>query len=273
MTSSTLGSMWRRGLSSGWRAIRAGRINKESIRLSIVPLNYWRMAEIPRAVSLLAVARPNAVLNVASPFLSSIALQDEGVEVTTIDIQDSAVSHQNSLIQCLDLNRQRSIAMDARRLVFDAESFDRVLAISSIEHIPDAGDTEAITEIARVLKPGGQAVITVPYVAGPSYDEYRGGPVYERDGGSGQTFFQRYYSAETLNQRLIQPSGLKCKAIEYVYERKLGKSPTSTLWTRLNHPKYLKPVFEILSPLLYPIFHLTRPEKGNPIVAMMVLEK
>lgn len=273
MTSTSLGSMWMRGVSSGWRAVRAGRINKESIRLSIVPLNYWRMAEIPRAVRLLDAGPPSAVLNVASPFLSSIALQTDGVEVTTVDIQDSAVSDQNDLIQSLGLSRQQSVAMDARSLRFGADSFDRVLAISSIEHIPDNGDTEAIKEIARVLKPGGRAVVTVPYVDGEAYDEYRGGPVYERDGSGAQTFFQRYYSVETLQQRLVRPSGLHCKTIEYVYERKIAKSPRTTLWTRLNHPKYLKLIFEILSPLLYPVFHVGQPEKGTPIVAIVILEK
>jgi SAM-dependent methyltransferase len=49
---------------------------------------------------------------------------------------------------------------DATRLPFADESFDRVIAAEVLEHIP--ADGVALTELARVLKPGGTMAVTVP---------------------------------------------------------------------------------------------------------------
>jgi ubiquinone/menaquinone biosynthesis C-methylase UbiE len=50
---------------------------------------------------------------------------------------------------------------DATKLTYPDESFDVVIAMSTIEHIPQHGYRLAIAEISRVLKPGGEAVITM----------------------------------------------------------------------------------------------------------------
>src|SRR5205085_10485091 len=49
---------------------------------------------------------------------------------------------------------------DLTALPFPDASVDRVIASEVLEHIPD--DTAALTEIARVLRPGGRAATTVP---------------------------------------------------------------------------------------------------------------
>lgn len=49
---------------------------------------------------------------------------------------------------------------DARTLPFPDASFDRVIASEVLEHIP--ADTEAMAELARVLRPGGTMAVTVP---------------------------------------------------------------------------------------------------------------
>ncbi len=49
---------------------------------------------------------------------------------------------------------------DARQLPFDDKSFDTVLSSLVLHNIPDrSGRAQAVQEIARVLKPGGRAVI------------------------------------------------------------------------------------------------------------------
>ncbi|MEZ5207117.1 MAG: class I SAM-dependent methyltransferase [Acidimicrobiales bacterium] len=49
---------------------------------------------------------------------------------------------------------------DATRLPFPDATFDRIIASEVMEHIPD--DNAALTELVRVLKPGGRIAITVP---------------------------------------------------------------------------------------------------------------
>jgi SAM-dependent methyltransferase len=53
-----------------------------------------------------------------------------------------------------------AIAADATRLPFPDGAFDAVIAAEILEHVPD--DAAALAEIARVLRPGGMAAVTVP---------------------------------------------------------------------------------------------------------------
>jgi SAM-dependent methyltransferase len=67
------------------------------------------------------------------------------------------------------------LKMDARMMGFRDEVFDKVICISTVEHIGitpthhlvseyDAlGDVKALSEIFRILKKGGRAILTVPY--------------------------------------------------------------------------------------------------------------
>jgi len=53
-----------------------------------------------------------------------------------------------------------SMVGDALRLPFPDAAFDRVICAEVLEHVPD--DRTAMAEIARVLRPGGTAAVTVP---------------------------------------------------------------------------------------------------------------
>lgn len=52
---------------------------------------------------------------------------------------------------------------DAQRLPFADASFDTVLAAEMLEHIPEPD--ACVAEIARVVKPGGRFLLTVPLIA------------------------------------------------------------------------------------------------------------
>ena len=102
-----------------------------------------------------------------------------------------------------------SVRGNALALPFPDGSFDHVIASEILEHIPD--DEGAVAEIARVLKPGGTAGVTVPRfwperVCWALSDEYRssaGGHV-------------RIYKADELKTKL-QRSGFDLLGQEHAH--------------------------------------------------------
>lgn len=139
------------------------------------------------------------------------------------------------------------IRADGRQLNFRNGCFDRITAISAVEHIPGDGDTNTVRELGRVLAPGGRLIITVPYndqlardcfIEHDSYSEkYKGSPV----------FFQRHYDEKTLTSRLIKPSGLK------LIDRKIFGEPKyqffNTFYANPKIPVPLKLLYTWLAPL------------------------
>lgn len=79
--------------------------------------------------------------------------------------------------------RAATVRGDALGLPYPDGHFDRVIASEILEHIPE--DEKAIMELARVLKPGGTAAITVPrwlpervcWLLSDAYHEVEGGHV------------------------------------------------------------------------------------------------
>jgi SAM-dependent methyltransferase len=91
-----------------------------------------------------------------------IALASRGFRVVGIDVQPYPYQHPNF----------RAVRGDAMCFPFPSGCFGAVLAISVVEHIgighygdPTAGDgdEQTVREIQRVLKPGGRALLTMPF--------------------------------------------------------------------------------------------------------------
>ncbi|GAC1444550.1 MAG: class I SAM-dependent methyltransferase [Mycobacteriales bacterium] len=94
----------------------------------------------------------------------------------------------------------QAVQGNAYALPFAANSFDKVIAAEVLEHLPE--DTRAMSELARVLKPGGLIAVTVPrwlpekvcWALSQDYHSNEGGHV-------------RIYTGATLRDRLRR-SGL-----------------------------------------------------------------
>lgn len=91
-----------------------------------------------------------------------IALASRGYPVIGFDMHQYPYPHP----------RLRAVQGDILSIPFVNESFQAVLAISTLEHIgiqhyggveEGSGDVKAVQEIARLLRPSGMALITVPY--------------------------------------------------------------------------------------------------------------
>ena len=80
-----------------------------------------------------------------------------------IDISAAIVSSVRS--RCPEL---RSSVTDVRQLPFGNDTFDLIISNSTLDHFPDAGDIgTAVGELYRVLRPGGQMVLTMDNLRNP----------------------------------------------------------------------------------------------------------
>jgi len=108
---------------------------------------------------------------------------------------------------------------DGGRLPFADAAFDFVTCTETLEHVADAG--LALREMARVLKPGGRLVVSVPdtlpeLVAYHVYDLYREDPFGHR----------RIYTRGRIVQA-VEAAGLR------VYAQRLRNSVEAVYWTLL----------------------------------------
>jgi SAM-dependent methyltransferase len=101
---------------------------------------------------------------------------------------------------------------DATALTLEAESVDKVIAVSSIEHMfsdKGHGDYLAVEGIQRVLKPGGKAVITLPTSNGLPFHESPTG-----DANFGYSY--RLYTPGALEERILSHAHLKTVSHKYL---------------------------------------------------------
>jgi cyclopropane fatty-acyl-phospholipid synthase-like methyltransferase len=188
-------------------------------------VNYWRYVEYPWVINNLGLRKGRKVLDVGSSRCSllPLLLASKGEHLIYItDIDDQVLQHIELAIKLgledeIKTGRLVVEKQDVTALTYQDETFDRVTAVSLLEHIADQGDTKAVKELSRVLKAGGLAVLTVPY--NYKYKEtFVRKSVYQRQYFGKPIFYQRHYDSGSLLERLIEPSGLRVKKIEYFGE-------------------------------------------------------
>jgi SAM-dependent methyltransferase len=171
-----------------------------------------RCFEYAKVSELLRPLGSGRVLDVGSyrsPFTAFLA--DLGYEIVPMDV-DPVVGKQRLWVRRA-LGRGTSLSpcvADGTRQPFPDSVFDVVVCVSAVEHIPGNGDVQAAGEIGRVLKPGGQCFISVPYSPLP------------KDGQWGR-WFQRWYSLTTAAVRLVEPSSLSLSAYGFLMGGMVGK--------------------------------------------------
>lgn len=127
-----------------------------------------------------------------------------------------------------------AVNADAHMLPFASQSFDLATNIGSLEHFERMD--YAIQEMARVLKPGGKALFTVPNTFGLRWNvqyAWRTGDVDD----DGQPL-QRYGSRKQW-ERLLQANGLRVqRVLGYEHERAYPRT-RQDLVNYLKHPRRL----------------------------------
>lgn len=144
-----------------------------------------------------------------------------GLRVTGIDIDARTLDD-------LEPRRRHVEQVSGRRLDYRFEvsnafslpypdgSYDRVISISSVEHMFSddgrSGDVLAVLEARRVLRPGGRLVVTVPMSEGMPFHE-------SRTGDDRYRLPYRLYTPAVLEERFHGLPGLELVAQAYVPHR------------------------------------------------------
>jgi GT2 family glycosyltransferase/SAM-dependent methyltransferase len=166
---------------------------------------------------------------------------------------------------------------DATDLSVEESSADFVIATSSIEHMFSPrgdGDVLAIDGIARVLRPGGLAAITVPMSNGAPFHECPSGD--ERFAGP-----YRLYSPEALRERLLSHPALETLRHAYLAQTTLDprfdNMAFTEFWQELPPDERLKWAWAnpILSAVFNPILeHEDGDERESTLnTALLLLRK
>lgn len=129
---------------------------------------------------------------------------------TAIDLSPTSIEVARRIVAAElhpDLAKKiRFEVMDAQRLIFAPDSFDVAVSFSVIDHIPDpAVRQRSVGEMARVVKPGGHVILTVPN----RYSYYH--LMYARNVRKGVTLdvgYQYFYTRWELRRSLMD-AGLR----------------------------------------------------------------
>jgi SAM-dependent methyltransferase len=199
--------IWAAGVGVGLRTLRKEPVL--GLKRLALPVSYWRSVEFAYVWRQLGQPAGARILDVGSPKdLAAMLARHRGYEVVATDILPEAVlsSRRYASAQRLEgqaPGRVHSEVQDGRSLTYADGSFDAAYSVSVLEHIPDCGDSAAIRELIRVVRPGGIVVVTVPYDRG--YREtFVKDCVYERKPtGSEAIFYERHYDRNTLAKRLL----------------------------------------------------------------------
>jgi ubiquinone/menaquinone biosynthesis C-methylase UbiE len=122
-------------------------------------------------------------------------LLERANEVSALDYSEN---HINALKRRLGHLSKLSLHVgSADNLPFDSQQFDLVIHCEVLEHIDD--DKKVLSEIFRILQPGGKLVISVPVPPAPFYDSE-----HVREG----------YTLEQISQ-LLKDSGFEILRYQY----------------------------------------------------------
>lgn len=193
-----------------WLGVRA-----RNPMLLIYPLDYVRAWEYPIILKHLKALLGTSVLDIGSgSSVFPVLMAYKGHNVWLMDTNREALFTQKKYCKHCGLENIHIILGDARWLPFRDESFQRITAISSIEHIRGNGDSISCKEMGRVLSINGIAALTVPVSS--SYQEL--------ETASYTQSFHKRYDALTLAQRLIKPSKLAANVIFMKERGKFGST-------------------------------------------------
>jgi SAM-dependent methyltransferase len=174
----------------------------------------------------------------------TIPLADNFKKVVAIDVQQNFLDSFKAKV--LGTDKFEILNMSAEKMDFENNTFDAIITIETIEHIPDL--QKAASEFYRVLKPGGELIITCPNRLFPF--ENHGMRIGKREFHTRiplLTYFPFLHSKYSLARvftvsslhKLFVPIGFKKEKIDFI-------------WPTFEHGG------NIFTPVLRPLFKVMR---------------
>ena len=167
-------------------------------------------------------------------------------------------------------DRLRVSVEDARHLTFPDAYFDRVISVSTIEHVQAV--ELAAAEIGRVLSPGGIAVITVPFSRRARVQSLAQ-PAYAGTSEQDPTFYEYIFDRPMLFRRLLEPTGLTVERLVFLGE------PRVRLTSLIYNPvigRLLRPLavaWPWLARLSYRVIEESQVTDGKENIAIAALRR
>ncbi|MDM7914071.1 MAG: methyltransferase domain-containing protein [Candidatus Eisenbacteria bacterium] len=248
---------------------------------------YARCVEYPEVVRRLALVPEDRLLDVGSryaPLPQVLALRYR-CSVVAVDPEPDFAERRTAMARrvpearrLMEEGRLRFLVRDAAGLPFEDGHFAKISAISVVEHIAD--ERPVIRELARVLAPGGRLVLSVPYDPYRDEPKYYRSSVYVKGRRPAEEFYQRFYNDRNLEERLVEPSGLRPLSIDRfgeaafnAHNRIYGNAKIPWPVRRL----FFQPFAPILAPLLIrplaPERFRRKTKMYTADMAILVLEK
>jgi len=100
------------------------------------------------------------------------ALAEAHPDLTIVATEVDRIQHEKNL-QISDLPNVRFVYGGAQEIALDDASVDAVILLKSLHHVPGDMLDQALSEIHRVLVPGGLGYVSEPVFAGPFNDILR----------------------------------------------------------------------------------------------------
>ena len=265
--------VWAAGVGVGLRTLRKEPVL--GLKRLALPVSYWRSREFAYVCRQLRLPAGSRILDLGSPKdLAAMLAHHRRYEVLATDILPEAVRLSQRYATAQGLaglgpGRVHSEVQDGRALTYADGSFDAAYAVSVLEHIPGNGDSLAIRELLRIVRPGGIVILTVPFDR--VYREtFVNESVYEREQvGSEPLFFERHYDRTSLTERLLNSEGAEVIDLHFWGERVVRMEALLNRLGPLRLP--LSPLEAWFSTaLLRPI----EPDgPGHPMAAFMTLRR
>lgn len=134
---------------------------------------------------------------------------EAGMRVYAVDLDEERIDRLKSVEDTLPCAISFSV-MSVSALDFADQSFDRIICIEVLEHVPD--DRRAVAELARVARPGARLVLSVPTSDRPVSEEER----RSFDAPKDLAHVRSGYRAEELRE-LLEHAGWQIHDIEPVF--------------------------------------------------------